>query len=180
VFTRARHWYLSSARCIQSTAFHPISIKSILISYRLRLGLSVGLFPSGFRCLGRYKEPRVLHFVTSCFSLMVRSWSFSQPPSWETTSRRLSATAYSIYPQLLSISEGRLIHSQLEDAPCHGDRDPHNMALETHVNCYHRVNGLSALLKNTWSKLQRVSQILRSFSIDCLPYLNCLFQNYVW
>jgi hypothetical protein len=25
------------------------------------------------------------------------------------------------------MSRGRLLHSQPKDAPCHGDRDPHNM-----------------------------------------------------
>jgi len=40
---------------------------------------------------------------------------------------RLSATSYSIYSQLPYISRGRLLHSQLEDTSCHGDRNPHNM-----------------------------------------------------
>jgi hypothetical protein len=33
------------------------------------------------------------------------------------------------YSQLPSISGGRLLHPQPEDAPCHGDRDPLNMVL---------------------------------------------------
>jgi len=38
VITRARHWSLFRARCIQSTASHPISLRSILIlSSHLRL-----------------------------------------------------------------------------------------------------------------------------------------------
>jgi hypothetical protein len=41
----------------------------------------------------------------------------AQHPSWITTPCRLSATAYSIYPQLPSISGGRLLHPQPEDAP---------------------------------------------------------------
>jgi hypothetical protein len=48
VFTRARHWSLSWARCIQSTTFHPISLKSSLISSHLRPGLPSGLFSFGF------------------------------------------------------------------------------------------------------------------------------------
>jgi hypothetical protein len=45
VFTRARHWFLFWARRIQSTASHPISLRSTLIlSFHLRLGLLSGLF----------------------------------------------------------------------------------------------------------------------------------------
>ncbi|XP_069668946.1 dynein axonemal heavy chain 6 isoform X3 [Periplaneta americana] len=52
---------------------------------------------------------------------------FIQPPSWRTTPHRLSATAYSIYSQLPSISGGRLLDPQPEDSPCRGDRDPQYM-----------------------------------------------------
>jgi len=45
-FTRSRHWSLSWARWIQSTPSHPISLGSILMSSRLRLGLPSELFPS--------------------------------------------------------------------------------------------------------------------------------------
>jgi len=49
VFTRVRHWPLSWARWIQSTTSHPISLRSLLILYfHVRLGLSIGLFHSGF------------------------------------------------------------------------------------------------------------------------------------
>jgi hypothetical protein len=37
---------------------------------------------------------------------------------------RLSATAYSIYSQLPSVSGGRFLHPQPEDAPCRGDKGP--------------------------------------------------------
>ena len=48
-FTSARHLSLSWARSIQSINPHPTSWRSILIlSSHLRLGLSSGLFPSGF------------------------------------------------------------------------------------------------------------------------------------
>jgi hypothetical protein len=43
------NWFLPRAISIQSTPSHPISLRSIFIlSTRLRLGLSSGLFPSGF------------------------------------------------------------------------------------------------------------------------------------
>jgi len=46
---RARHWSLSWAKCILSTTSHHISVRSIIIlSYHLRLGLPIGLFPSCF------------------------------------------------------------------------------------------------------------------------------------
>jgi hypothetical protein len=49
----------------------------------------------------------------------------AQPPSWRTTPCRLSATAYSIYLQLSSISGGLLLHPQPpEDVPCSGDKGP--------------------------------------------------------
>jgi len=48
-FTSARHLSLSSARSIQSMPAHPTSLRPILIlSSHLRLGLTSGLFPSGF------------------------------------------------------------------------------------------------------------------------------------
>jgi len=50
VFTRAQHWSLFWARQIQSTPFHPISIKSILIlSFHLRLGFLSSFFTTDFR-----------------------------------------------------------------------------------------------------------------------------------
>jgi hypothetical protein len=49
VFTRALHWYLSSAISIQFIPPHTISLRSILILFtHLRLGLPSGLFPSDF------------------------------------------------------------------------------------------------------------------------------------
>jgi len=43
-----RHWSLSWARCSQSTTSHPLSLRSILISFHLLLLLTSGLFPSEF------------------------------------------------------------------------------------------------------------------------------------
>jgi hypothetical protein len=52
-------------------------------------------------------------------------WLSFQPPNCKTVRCLLSATAYSIYSQLPSISGG--LHPQPEDTPCYGDRDPLNM-----------------------------------------------------
>jgi hypothetical protein len=49
VFTRALHQSLSWTRSIQSTPPHSNFLRSILVlSFHLRLGVSSGLFPSGF------------------------------------------------------------------------------------------------------------------------------------
>jgi hypothetical protein len=49
VFTKASHLSLPWVTCIQSTPFHPISLRSILMLYfHLRLGLPSGLFLSCF------------------------------------------------------------------------------------------------------------------------------------
>jgi hypothetical protein len=45
-------------------------------------------------------------------------------PSWRSTLCRLSATAYSIYPQLPSTYGDRLLHPQLEDASHSGVKGP--------------------------------------------------------
>ena len=70
-FTSARHLPLSWARSIQSMPPHPNSWSSILIlSYLLRLGLTSGLFPSGFPTKTLYKPllsplpaARFAHFI---------------------------------------------------------------------------------------------------------------------
>jgi len=50
VFTTARQWSLSRARWIQSTLFHTISLRSILmLSSHLRIGLPSGLFLQCFQ-----------------------------------------------------------------------------------------------------------------------------------
>jgi hypothetical protein len=49
VFIRALHWSLSWDRSIQSIASHPISLRSISISFaHVRLGHPIGLSPSCF------------------------------------------------------------------------------------------------------------------------------------
>jgi hypothetical protein len=45
-------------------------------------------------------------------------------PKLEDLPMSASATAYSIYSQLHSISGGRLLHPQSEDAPCRGYKGP--------------------------------------------------------
>jgi hypothetical protein len=48
----------------------------------------------------------------------------AQPSRWRTAPCRLSATAYLVYSQLSSISRGRLLHPQPDDAPCRGYKGP--------------------------------------------------------
>jgi len=47
MFTRTHYWTLSWITLIQSTTSHPVSLRSILISSHVHLGLPSGLFPSG-------------------------------------------------------------------------------------------------------------------------------------
>jgi hypothetical protein len=63
-------------------------------------------------------------FVTSLFFMVRTCLPHAQHPSWRTTHCRLSVTAYSIYLQIPSISGGRLLHPQPEDAPCHSGKGP--------------------------------------------------------
>jgi hypothetical protein len=76
VFTRTRHWTLSWARWIQSTPFHLISVRSILMSSsHLRLDLAGGFFTAGFpteTLYGFSSLPCVLHAPPLSFSLI---WS---------------------------------------------------------------------------------------------------------
>jgi hypothetical protein len=82
-----------------------------------------------FRCLGRARDSVlvrgcVIRLVTRVFT-GGGGWVTSPPtPSCRTTTCRQSATAFSIYSQLLSIFGGRLLHPQPEDAPCRRDRGP--------------------------------------------------------
>jgi hypothetical protein len=66
-FTRALHLFLSWTRPTQSTSSYPTSPRSILIlSTHLRLGLSSGLFPSGF--------PTNLHLHSCCKFSNITPW----------------------------------------------------------------------------------------------------------
>jgi hypothetical protein len=56
-------------------------------------------------------------------------WPFAQHLSLRATPRRLSATAYSVHLRLSSVYVDRLLHPQLEDAPCRDDR-----GLRTHFS----------------------------------------------
>jgi len=60
-------------------------------------------FTSGLFCL-QSKHPACEYFITKYFTRR-GCWHLTQPPSWRTTPRRLSVTAYSIYSQLPSFSE---------------------------------------------------------------------------
>jgi hypothetical protein len=69
--------------------------------------------------------PILRPFVTFCNAFLFYGGELSAPrptPKLEGHPCRLSATAYSIYLQLPSISGGRLLHPQPEDVPCRGDK----------------------------------------------------------
>jgi len=70
-FTSARQLSLSSTSSIQSVPPHPTSWRSILIvSSYLRIGLSSGLFPSGFPTSTLYK-PLLSHILATCSSHLI-------------------------------------------------------------------------------------------------------------
>jgi hypothetical protein len=93
----------------------PVSILSQLMSLFRCLGSTK--VPVQFRGFVNISSQRYVFTVRSCLHL-------AQPPSWRTTPCRLSVTAYSTYSKLPSILEGPFLHTQLEDAPGRGDRDP--------------------------------------------------------
>jgi hypothetical protein len=71
-----------------------------------------------------------------------------QTPKLEDHPCRLSATTYSIYSQLPSITGGRVLHPQPEDAPCRGDKGPTLTSLNDcllllyyyyYYYCYHHL-----------------------------------------
>jgi hypothetical protein len=107
VFTRYRHWSLSWARWIRSLSSHPVKI---------------------FRCLCLYKKSKsetLCNFLWQDFFLR---WGVDSPSlntKLEEPPFRLSATAYSIYSRLPSISGGRRIHPESENVPCGCGMDPH-------------------------------------------------------
>jgi len=75
LFTSARHCSLSWATCIQSTTSHPISLRSIIISSHLCLGLPSGVFTLGLPTKILHAiliDPCVLHALPISFSLF---WS---------------------------------------------------------------------------------------------------------
>jgi hypothetical protein len=91
----------------------------------------------------------------------------AQSPSWKATSCPLSATVYSLYSQLPSTFRGRLLHPQLVDAPCRGDRGP-----TQHV--FHMTrNKKSVIMKLILANLKQ-SKITHYFCV-ILPELCQLF-----
>jgi hypothetical protein len=88
VITRALHCSLSWERAIQSIPCHSISLRStFILSSHLHLGLSCGLFPSGFLTKILYtflQSPRVLHILSISSSISTSSQESVQVrgPSW--------------------------------------------------------------------------------------------------
>jgi hypothetical protein len=103
-----------------------------------------------FRCVRRSEgsvqvRGPLFRFAT-CYVLTVRSYLLAQPPSWRTTPRRLSATAYSIHSQLPFISGGRRLYPQPEEAPCPGDTGPFFTAYTTGEYRFSGIGELQAVL----------------------------------
>jgi hypothetical protein len=114
----------------KSNLYFDISLATVIREpalYRL-LTFHVPNRSSVFHSLGHlFKESAQVrgpfwHFVTNLFFYGEELLAPRQ--SWRTTPCRLSATAYSVYSQLPSISGGHLLHPQPEDTPCRGDKGP--------------------------------------------------------
>jgi hypothetical protein len=112
--------------------YFDISIATVMNEsalYRF-LTLHVPNLMSIFLSLGHLSEESVQvpsplwHFITSLSFTVWSCQTRAQPPNWRTNWCWLSSAAYSIYSQLPSISRGRLLHPQPEDAPCHSDKGP--------------------------------------------------------
>jgi hypothetical protein len=101
-----------------SRKFFQPPVNSSLLGQNIFLN---SLFITPFQIIYRSQRPNVILsnklFTVSCYP-------HAQPLSWRTSPCRLSVTAYSIYSQLPSISGGRFIHPQPQDAPCRGDEWP--------------------------------------------------------
>jgi hypothetical protein len=75
-------------------------------------------------------------------------------PSWWTTPCQLSATAYSLYSQLPSISRGCLLCLQPEDIPCRGDK--------THLTWKPTLKGQILCITNIKMELSHIMYTERS------------------
>jgi hypothetical protein len=81
-------------KCIQSILSHPIPLRYILIlSSHLRLGLTSGLFPSGF-LLNFWR-----HFISLPFVLHAISWCYNQ--NNKVQSRNCEAPHFAVFSSLL-------------------------------------------------------------------------------
>jgi hypothetical protein len=93
VFTSARHLSLSWASSVQSIPPHPTSWRFILIlSSHLRLGLSSGLFPSGFHtklCTHLFPLPFARHATHLHTPTLTHTYTTFDKLLW-TRDRRLS------------------------------------------------------------------------------------------
>jgi hypothetical protein len=70
-----------------------------------------------------YKNPRLLVVFRNKLIFYGKELLTPRPtPTLEDHPCRLSANAYSIFSQFISIPGERLLHPQPEDAPCRGDK----------------------------------------------------------
>jgi hypothetical protein len=95
-------------------------------------GPTTGPYPEPLPRSFQRKRPVQRPCVTFRDKLVFRAEKFlaaHPPPLHKLEDHPLSAVtiAYSIFPQVPSISGGRLLFPQPKGAPCPGDRDPCNM-----------------------------------------------------
>jgi hypothetical protein len=95
----------------RSSPYHFI-LSILILSAHLRLGLPSGLLPCSFPT-----NIPLWYFVISLLFTVRSCYPHAQHSSWRTTPCRLSGIFYLLYSQFSSISGGRVLHPQPEDAP---------------------------------------------------------------
>jgi hypothetical protein len=130
---------------------HQTSLRSILIlSSHLRVGLPSSLLPSRFpRSISLIPRPLCIPNIIFFGEELLAPRP--NPPSWRTTPCRLSATAYSKYSQLSSISGGRSSIRNL--------RTRHAVVIGTHLSLWQGPTYLGLSLHPTENYLESKSAV---------------------
>jgi hypothetical protein len=154
------------------------------LSTHLRIGVTSGLFPSGFPTNILYAFvffQFVLHALPISSSL---TWSFQlylrKSTSYEIPHYTIS---YSLYLQLPSIFGGRLLHLQPEDAPFRADKGPTKHGTSTHL-LYLSCNYINTVIINIFILQRRIDSTYlsekcnaASHCVTPLTYFRSLYKS---
>jgi hypothetical protein len=106
VFTRSRHWSLFWT--IHYTTSHTISLRSIVISYHLHLGLPSGLFPSCFP-------------IKILYAFLASLMRAACPPSHSPWSHHPNNISWRVQIMKLLIVQSSLLYGVKETGDKHND-----------------------------------------------------------